>query len=120
MNWTSEFDEFQCDFGTPSVFSLTHEGEIQLDVKRTRDFYKHNEHWILKRRSPNQKNEIQHVIAIDNRTHIPQYLLISTQDSCDHPHFELIECTSYEQSQDVLLHYKERAFTFHEERKREN
>ena len=122
MNWTHEFDRLQCDFGMPSLFTLSHEGEIRLDVKRTRDFYTHNPHWTedisSRPPSPKHKNFQQHLIAVDHRTKIPQYILISTKKLCEHPQFELISCSDYVQAMQKLQQYKERAFEEHRKRRK--
>ena len=115
MIWTHEYDQLQCALGVPSVFTLTHEGEIHLDVKRTRDFYKYNPHWIEKIEEQNipQSKQEQHFIAIDQKTKIPQYLLISTKLSCSHPRFHMVICNTYSDAMEQLQKYKILAFEEH-------
>ena len=108
MKWTHDFDRFHCDFGMPSIFTLSHEGEIRLDVKRTRDFYKHNPDWITPLNT--ERNPQQHLIAIDQKTRIPQYILLSTKSSCYHPQFELIVCDDYNFAMQKLQFYKKKMF----------
>ena len=120
MNWTHDFDRLQCDFGMPSIFTLSHEGEIRLDVKRTRDFYKHNPNWTAPEYTDGGKNSQQHLIAIDKTTKIPQYLLLSTQGNCHHPQFELIPCDSYDLAMEKLQFYKQKAFEEHQKRRESN
>ena len=122
MNWTSAFDEVQCHLGIPSVFTCNHEGELQLDVKRTRDFHKHNPHWLLSinknvEQRHTTKNVQQHLIAIDKATYIPQYIIVSTELYCEHPRFQFVSCLDFEQAQIALQQYKEDAFSQHKERR---
>ena len=116
MTWTHEYDRLHCAFGIPSVFTLTHEGEIHLDVKRTRDFYKYNSHWIDKIHNKSFTNSQQHLIAIDQNTKIPQYILLSTKDSCIHPQFQLVTCQNYAEAMKELQKYKQLAFEEHVKR----
>ena len=121
MNWTHDFDRFQCDFGMPSIFTLSHEGEMHLDVKRTRDFYKYNPTWwTTPSNLKGEKNTQQHLIAIDQTTRIPQYLLLSTQSNCHHPQFELISCDDYDLAMEKLQFYRQKAFEEHRKRRESN
>ena len=120
MNWTHDFDRLQCEFGMPSLFTLSHEGEICLDVKRTRDFYKHNPNWVNSSNIEGKKNRQQHLIAIDQTTRIPQYILLSTQAKCQHPQFELIVCDNYDVAMQKIQFYKEKAFEEHRKRRESN
>ena len=111
MIWTNEYDRLHYALGIPSVFTLTYEGEIHLDIKRTRDFYKHNPHWMEKGNIHSIAG--QHLIAIDQKTKIPQYLLLSTMLSCSHPQFEIVVCKTYLEAIEQLQKYKIRAFEEH-------
>ena len=113
--WTHEFDRIHALFGIPSIFTLTHEGELHLDVKRTRDFYKHNPHWISEEKIENQ-GVFQHLIAIDQTTKIPQYLLVSTTHSCSHPQFQIFVCHTFTEAMEQLQKYKTLAFEEHRKR----
>ena len=112
ITWTHEYDRLHSIFGIPSVFTLTHEGELHLDVKRTRDFYKHNPHWIEEQKIEKQ-GIFQHLIAIDDTTKIPQYLLVSTLRSCSHPQFQIIVCNTFSEAMEQLQKYKTVAFEEH-------
>ena len=112
MTWTHEYDRLHYISGIPSIFTLTYEGEIHLDVKRTRDFYKHNPHWMEKENIPSVTG--QHLIAIDRKTKIPQYLLVSTNLSCSHPQFDIVENKTYVEAMEQLQKYKTQAFEEHQ------
>ena len=72
------FDLIQAQSAVPAVFTLSHEGELGLDVPRTRDFHKE----ALNRLGEETQwtCEWQHCVLVDNATSWPQYALVTGKE----------------------------------------
>ena len=103
-------DEFDCHLahnGPAGLFTMTHEGELQFDLFRTRD-------WIRRFQSSMNESNIEwsHCVMIDSATKWPMYCLITSSElvgSDDRTTTHVFD--SYDQAQKALLSFKERYFT---------
>ena len=73
MKFADEFDQRLAENGPPSLFTLTHERELQFDLFRTRD-------WL--RRFPVISNELSwsHCVCVDVVTEWPLYTLMTSSE----------------------------------------
>ena len=73
MNFTDDFDQKLAEMGPPSIFTLTHDKELQFDLIRTRD-------WL--RRFPIKSAEVEwkHCVCVDAATQWPMYTLMTSVD----------------------------------------
>ena len=71
MQFTDPFDEAVAKFGPGSVFVLTYEGKLQLEVKKSRDLWR--QHLDV---SEEERRKIawQHCLVTDSETRWPYYL----------------------------------------------
>ena len=93
--FNGDFDRFQAQSAVPAVFTLSHEGELGLDVPRTRDFYKE----ALNRLGGELQwtCEWQHCVLVDNATRWPQYALVTGKELVGaHPRFCIEVLPSYQ------------------------
>ena len=87
------FDQAMAAGPVPGVFTLSYEGELGLDVPRTRDFIKE----CLSRLGKSMQDVVwtsrwQHCVLIDHATGWPQAVLITAEELCG-PHSRCtIEC----------------------------
>ena len=73
--FTDEFDEMMALQGPVGLFTLTHEGELQFDLFRTRD-------WKRRFLSDISECTIQwcHCVMVDGATGWPMYCLLTSSD----------------------------------------
>ena len=98
MDFVDTFDQKMAEEGPPAVFTLNHEGELELDVVRSRDFCRQNP-------GPYKKGWV-HCVLIDKSTGWAQYALLSSPDiSINHERASIIKFETFEQS---IQHAKEK------------
>ena len=75
MKFADPFDRILAVSGPSGLFTLTHEGEIQFDLFRTRD-------WRRRFLKPNDTADISwnHCVCVDTETKWPIYVLITSDD----------------------------------------
>lgn len=73
--FTDDFDEMMASQGPVGLFTLTHEGELQFDLFRTRD-------WKRRFHSNMSESIIQwcHCVMVDSATGWPMYCLLNSPD----------------------------------------
>ncbi len=72
----SELDEEVANHGPAAVFTLNHEGSLQLDILRSRDFRSQNSPPYPLSPKP------LHCVLVDESTGWPQYALITSTNLC--------------------------------------
>ena len=105
MRFTDPFDESVAISGPGSVFVLTYEGELQLEVKKSRDLWR--QHLDV---SEEERRTIawQHCLVTDSETRWPYYVLITSPVLCRHYRQGSIECfSSFEEALQELKKRKE-------------
>ncbi len=89
MRFTDPFDQALAEHGPAALFTLTHQGELQIDVMRTRELRRQN--------SPPFPIEKCHCLVIDSATKWPQYALITSSKMCSNFERGVIQiCSSYD------------------------
>ena len=77
MKFADPFDRVLAVSGPSGLFTLTHEGEIQFDLFRTRD-------WRRRFLKPGHTSDADvswnHCVCIDTETKWPMYVLITSTD----------------------------------------
>ena len=107
LEFNGSFDAAQAQGNVPGVFTLSHEGELGLDVPRTRDFYKHYFARIGSQKTMEWTLVWQHCVLIDNATGWPQVALITAAELCGaHPRCELEKCESHQAALDRVFELK--------------
>jgi hypothetical protein len=110
LKWMSTFDEYLATTGVSALFTLSHEGELRLDVERTRDFIRENPKCVLEQEEDVKWN---HCIALDHETQWPQYLLITNDGLCQHPRFHVVCCPDYDSALSLLEEHRQVLFEKH-------
>ncbi len=105
------FDEFLATADVPAIFTLSHEGELRLDVERTRDFVRENPEALLE---PQKGRHWNHCVAVDQETKWPQYLLITGEELCQHSRFNVMRCLDYTSAISLLEEHRQALFKEHE------
>lgn len=109
MVFNGEFDLIQAQASVPAVFTLSHDGELGLDVPRTRDFYK--EALMRFGKEPQWTHEWQHCVLVDNATRWPQYALVTGKELVGiHPRFCIEVLPSYDIACDRVVALKRAIF----------
>ena len=70
MEFIDPFDYALAKDGLPAVFTLNHEGVLQFDLVRSRDFRRQN--------PPPYRKGWLHCVLVDHATSWPQYALITS------------------------------------------
>ena len=88
--FNSPFDAAQANGMIPGVFTFSHEGEIGLDVPRTRDFFKYHFERITATEFHSWNLRWNHCVLIDIATDWPRYALITADELCiAHPRCQI-------------------------------
>ena len=91
MEFIDPFDLALAEEGVPSLFTLNHEGVLQLDLIRTRDFRRQNV-------GPYIKGWV-HCVLVDKATGWPQYALATSPELVlRHERADIVPCSSYEKA----------------------
>ena len=100
MQFTDPFDEGVARHGPGAFFTLNHEGELQLEVQKSRDLWRQHLDASFEERT---KIAWQHCILTDTKTGWPYYALISSPVLCRHYRQANLECfLSYEEALQTL------------------
>ena len=109
MQFTDPFDEGIARHGPGALFTLNYEGELQLEVLKSRDLWRQHLDVSFEERA---KIDWQHCIITDVKTRWPYYALISSPILCRHYRQANIECfSSYEEALRIL---EERKHSFYQ------
>lgn len=98
MEFVDSFDKSLAQEGPPAVFTLNHEGELELDLVRSRDFCRQNP-------GPYTKGWV-HCVLIDKHTQWAQYALLSSPDIAIR--HERASITQFESFDQCLQYVKEK------------
>ena len=72
MEFIDPFDQTLAQAGIPAIFTLNHEGVLQFDLVRTRDFCRQN---------PGPYTSVwMHSVMVDRATGWPQYVLATSPE----------------------------------------
>ena len=74
LSFVDPFDQQLAEEGPAALFTFTHQGELQVDVMRTRELRRQN-------LGPFPLEQC-HCIVIDSKTNWPQYALITSKRLC--------------------------------------
>ena len=100
MQFTDPFDETLALHGPAAIFTCTHDGELQLNVMRTRD--------LRRQHQPPFPHEYCHCLIIDHATGWVEYALITSPVLCSHHERANIQrYASYNEAQEALQSHKE-------------
>jgi len=108
MKFTDPFDEELAKKGPGAVFIRTYEGELQLEILKSRDLRRQHEQAGI-----HDFSEIdwRHCVLIDAKTQWPHYALISSPNLCKiHQRGRIIVCESYEEALTFLEEEKNRFY----------
>ena len=82
IGWNSPFDKFMAEEGPAAIFTLDHDGNLNMDVVRSRDFWQINQ-------PPFPRGDC-HCLLRDRQTGWPQYALITSPQLCvTHPRADI-------------------------------
>lgn len=110
MKFTDPFDEAVAMIGPGSVFVLTYEGELQLEVKKSRDLWRQH---LDAAEEERRTIAWQHCLVTDFETKWPYYLLITSAVLCRHYRQASIEC--FPSFEETLQELKKRRELFYQE-----
>jgi len=100
MLFTDPFDEELANTGPASLFTLSHDGELQIDVMRTRELRRQHQ-------GPFPKEHC-HCVLIDQATQWPQYALLTSPGLCaPHERGSIVRYASYEEALRVVEECKQ-------------
>lgn len=100
MQFTDPFDEAVAYQGPGAIFILNHEGELQLEVQKSRDLWRQHLDVSMEERV---KIHWQHCVITDSKTGWSYYALISSSILCRHYRQGTIDCfSSYDEALQVL------------------
>ena len=75
MKFADSFDRRLADLGPAGLFTLTHEGELQFDLFRTRDWRRR-----FLTTGVTLENSWNHCVCIDTETKWPMYVLMTAKE----------------------------------------
>ncbi len=75
FTFTDDFDAQLAETGPPGLFTMNHDGELQFDLFRTRDWRRR--FWSEEDKGSNTL-EFCHCVCIDATTQWPMYVLITS------------------------------------------
>lgn len=108
MRFTDPFDEGVARCGPGAFFTLNYEGELQLEIQKSRDLWRQHLDVSFEERA---KISWQHCIITDSKTKWSYYALISSPILCRHYRQGSIECfSSYEEALEILEERKSQFF----------
>ena len=103
MVFTDPFDEELATSGPAAVFTLTHEGELQLNLFRSRELRRQNH--------PPFPLSLCHCVLVDQATRWPQYALITSPALCvRHERAIITKCASYEEALQMVDDVKQKYY----------
>ena len=104
MEFIDPFDFALAKEGVPSVFTLNHEGVLQLDLIRSRDFRRQNV-------GPYKKGWV-HCVLIDRATNWPQYALLTSPNIANkHARADIYQFSSYDECLEYVAAEKEQLYS---------
>ena len=75
IKFTDPFDAKLAKMGPPALFTQTHEGDLQLDLFRTRDWRRR----FLSEDEQEVETSFCHCVCIDTATQWPLYVLVTSE-----------------------------------------
>jgi hypothetical protein len=100
MQFSDPFDQILAEQGPAAIFTLSYQGELQIDLMRTRDLRRQN--------TPPFPIEYCHCLVIDSATKWPQYALITSSHLCRNFERGVIQvCSSFEEAIQMVSQAKQ-------------
>lgn len=104
MQFTDPFDEGVAYHGPGAFFSLNHEGELQLEIQKSRDLWRQH---LDTTEEARKQLDWQHCVIVDSKTSWPYYALITSAILCRHYRQGSIACfSSYDAALQALAEKK--------------
>ena len=99
MIFADPFDEALAKSGPAALFTLSHQGELRVDVMKSRELWRQNQGPFLV--------EACHCVLIDHETNWPQYALITSPQLCiRHERASIERYPAYEEALQAVEQYK--------------
>ena len=108
IGFSDVFDQVLAQNGPAAIFTFSHEGELRVDVLRTRNFWQ---------RCPEEPTQIEwcHCVLIDKATGWPQYALLTSSALCiEHETTVVQRMSSFEAALDLVELNKQKVFQRHQ------
>ena len=107
LEFSDSFDRALAQNGPAAIFTFSHEGELRVDVLRTRNFWQ---------RCDSAPLEIEwcHCILIDKATGWPQYALLTSPALCiEHETTVVRRANSFDDAMNLVESEKQNVFQSH-------
>lgn len=75
IGFSDVFDQHLAENGPAAIFTFSHEGELRVDVLRTRNFWQ-------RCATPPKTHGLCHCVLVDIATGWPQYALLTSPELC--------------------------------------